>query len=98
MNKRKTILQKFIEFNTGKRLANSKKKTLLAVSGGMDSMVMCQLFNEAGFPFAIAHCNFQLRGDEADGDEQFVAALAKQYKAPIFVKKFNTREYAEQKG
>src|SRR5438552_4669807 len=98
MNKRKTLLQKFIEFNTGKRLANGKKKTLLALSGGMDSVVMCHLFKEAGFPYVIAHCNFQLRGDEADGDEQFVTGLAKQFKAEVFVKKFSTAHYAEQKS
>jgi len=67
MNKKKTLVQKFIKFSAAKRLANAKKKTLLTVSGGMDSVVMCALFNKAEFPFAIAHCNFQLRGKESDG-------------------------------
>ena len=98
MNKKKTLLQKFTEFNAAKRLANGKKTTLLTVSGGMDSIVMCHLFKQAGFPFAIAHCNFQLRGAEADGDEQFVTDLAKQYGVKLFVKKFNTKQYAEEKS
>ena len=47
---------------------------LLAVSGGIDSMCMAELFAslEESVPFAIAHCNFGLRGSESDGDEGFV--------------------------
>jgi tRNA(Ile)-lysidine synthase len=70
MNKKKTLFQKFIEFNAEKRLANTKKRTLLAVSGGIDSVVMCDLFHKAQFPFAIAHCNFQLRGKDSKADEE----------------------------
>ena len=98
MNKNKTLLQKFIAFNTTKRLASAKKKTLLAVSGGIDSVVMCALFNEAKFPFAIVHCNFQLRGEEATGDEKFVKELGKRYGVEVFVKKFDTKKYAEEKN
>lgn len=98
MNKRKSLSEKFIEFNTSKRLANRKKKTLLAVSGGIDSGVMCDLFREVKFPFAIAHCNFQLRGKESDADEKFVLDLAKKYSVEFFVKKFDTKKYAEEKN
>ena len=51
---------------------------LLAVSGGVDSMCMAELFasQECPVPFAIAHCNFHLRGEESDGDEQFVCQWA----------------------
>lgn len=107
MNKRKSLSEKFIEFNTDKRLANRKKKTLLAVSGGIDSVVMCSLFYESKFPrptgssgraFAIAHCNFQLRGKESDADEEFVTNLAKKYGVEFFVKKFDTKKYAEEKS
>jgi len=97
MNKRKSLSEKFIEFNTSKRLANRKKKTLLAVSGGTDSVVMCNMFNEVKFPFAIAHCNFQLRGKESDADEKFVEDLAKKYGVEFYVKKFDTKKYAEEK-
>lgn len=98
MNKKKALVQKFIEFNTAKRLANAKKKTMLTVSGGIDSVVMCVLFNEAKFPFAIAHCNFQLRGKESDGDEQLVKELGKKYGIEVFVKKFDTKKYAVEKS
>jgi tRNA(Ile)-lysidine synthase len=98
MNKQKDLLQKFTEFNHDKHLANRKKKCLLTVSGGMDSMVMCDLFFRAGFPFAIAHCNFNLRGKESDGDEQLVKSLTKKYKVEVFTKSFATKEYAEQKN
>lgn len=98
MNKKKTLHQKFIEFNAKKRMAGAKKKTLLAISGGVDSMVMCNLFHEAKFPFAIAHCNFQLRGKESDGDEELVKGLAKKYEVEVFVKKFDTKKYADEKS
>lgn len=72
--------------------------TLLAVSGGLDSVVMAHLFKKAGYPFAIAHCNFQLRGTESDEDELFVQQVALDYEAPFFVKCFETRTYAEKHG
>ncbi|HRG88302.1 MAG TPA: tRNA lysidine(34) synthetase TilS [Chitinophagales bacterium] len=98
MNKNKTLLQRFTEYNTAKRLANRKKKTLLTVSGGVDSVVMCHLFKAAGYPFAIAHCNFQLRGDESNGDEAFVKTLGDVYGVPVYVKQFDTKGYSESNG
>ncbi|MEJ7671386.1 MAG: tRNA lysidine(34) synthetase TilS [Chitinophagaceae bacterium] len=68
---------------------------LLAVSGGVDSVVLCELCKQAGYDFVIAHCNFQLRGEESDRDEHFVRELSKKYKVQIFVKKFETNDYAE---
>ncbi len=98
MNKNKTLLQKFIEFNAQKRMANAHKRTLLAVSGGMDSVVMCHLYHKAGFPFGIAHCNFKLRGEESDADEKFVLELGKKYGIKVFIKTFETEKYATQKN
>lgn len=98
MNKNKTLLQKFIEFNSAKRLASAKKKTLLAISGGTDSVVMCDLFHRAGYPFAMAHCNFQLRGKESDADEEFVKQLGQTYKVRAFTHRFETEKYAGEKG
>ena len=51
-------------------------KMLLAVSGGVDSMVMAELFLHSGMEFGLAHCNFSLRGEESDGDEALVTAWA----------------------
>ncbi|MBL0308434.1 MAG: tRNA lysidine(34) synthetase TilS [Bacteroidetes bacterium] len=96
MNKNKSLLQKFQEFNADNRMASRKKKTILAVSGGVDSVVMCDLFHQAEFPFVIAHCNFQLRGIESDEDESFVKRLAEKYSVVVFVKRFNTKEYSEE--
>ncbi len=56
--------------------AGSRGKVLLTVSGGIDSVVMCDLFSEAGLDCGIAHCNFRLRGEESDGDAVFVSKLA----------------------
>ncbi len=68
---------------------------MLAVSGGVDSVVLCELCHQAGFNFEIAHCNFQLRGEESDRDERFVEALGEKYKTKVFVKKFDTSDYVE---
>ncbi len=74
------------------------KHFLLAVSGGLDSMVMVDLFHKAELPFGIIHCNFTLRGKESDEDARFVKKMAKQYKAPFYLKKFRTEEYAKKSG
>jgi tRNA(Ile)-lysidine synthase len=71
-----------------------KTNVLLAVSGGIDSTVLCQLSRQAGLSFAIAHCNFNLRGEESERDEAFVQSLSNKYGVEFFVKKFDTTAYA----
>lgn len=70
---------------------------LLATSGGVDSVVLCDLFYKMGLPFCIAHCNFQLRGEESERDEQFVKSLGEKYDKEVFIKKFETKEYVAEK-
>lgn len=70
-------------------------KVLLAVSGGIDSVLMCYLFVQAEISFGMAHCNFNLRGEESDGDQAFVEALAKQLNVPLFLKDCDTKGYAK---
>lgn len=70
------------------------KRMLLAVSGGLDSMVLVHLCQKLNLNFAIAHCNFQLRGKESDGDENFVKEYAKLNKINSFVTKFDTEKYS----
>ncbi len=76
------------------RLFEPGDPVLLAVSGGVDSMVMAELFHRAEYNFTIAHCNFGLRGAESNQDERFVASIAEGYGVKLFVKHFKTREYA----
>ncbi len=61
-------------------------------------MVMLQCFRESGLSFGIAHCNFQLRGQESDGDEKFVQEKAAELGVPFFTKRFDTKNYASEKG
>ena len=72
-------------------------RLLLAVSGGVDSVVLVELCQRAGLDFAIAHCNFQLRENDSERDEQFVRDLAAKYGRPIHVKRFETKLYATEK-
>ncbi|MCE1198614.1 MAG: tRNA lysidine(34) synthetase TilS, partial [Marinilabiliales bacterium] len=71
---------------------------LVAVSGGMDSVVLLDVLVKKGFNCQVAHCNFLLRGMESDEDAQFVQALANHYGLPFHSKPFQTREYAQAEG
>ncbi|HOY07380.1 MAG TPA: tRNA lysidine(34) synthetase TilS [Saprospiraceae bacterium] len=79
-------------------LSDPSSTTLLAVSGGLDSIVMAHLFHASGLPFSIAHCNFQLRGAESDEEAEFVSLLAASLGTPIFIKRFETTAYAAEHG
>lgn len=70
---------------------------IVAVSGGVDSVVACYLFKAANLPFAIAHCNFNLRGEESKRDEVFVQKLATQLFVPFYVNHFSTEKHATEK-
>jgi len=82
---------KFIEKNS---LFTPGNKVLAAVSGGMDSVVMAHLLKAAGYSFSIAHCNFQLRGDEAIADQEFSHQLAQQFRVQFHTINFDTSAYA----
>lgn len=70
-------------------------RLLLAVSGGLDSVVLTHLCKTIGLNFALAHCNFNLRGDESDADEDFVLDLAEDYNLEVFIEGFDTGTYAK---
>ena len=89
------LLTAFINHIRDNRLFQSPGRLLLAVSGGIDSVVLCELCHRAGYLFHLAHVNFQLRGKESDEDELLVRRLAEQYNAPLYVKKIDTNTYAE---
>lgn len=72
-----------------------QSKLLLAVSGGVDSVVLAHLCKLAKLDFSLAHCNFNLRDAESDEDEQFVMNLAKKLDEEVFIEHFDTKAYAE---
>ncbi|HOG24982.1 MAG TPA: tRNA lysidine(34) synthetase TilS [Bacteroidales bacterium] len=91
----------------GRLLEGSSGGILLAISGGVDSMVMAHLFIQwlgsgSGKPLqrkvAAAHMNFSLRQAESDGDQEFVEAWARRYDIPVYTKKVQTLDYASGKG
>lgn len=74
------------------------KKLLLAVSGGLDSVVMTHLCHQLKLNLALAHCNFNLRPVESDLDEEFVLALAEGLDLDVFIESFDTETYAKEEA
>ena len=88
------VLEKFTSYIKNNSLCTVSDNILVAVSGGIDSVVLLDLFIKSGYSCAIAHCNFNLRGQESEGDQSFVEALAKSYEIPFYSKTFETLDYA----
>ena len=76
-------------------LVNPGDKILLAVSGGIDSMIMAHLFHQLEYNIGIAHCNFSLRAGESDKDEEMVRKFALEHNIPFFTKRFETKAFAK---
>lgn len=92
------MVHKFQLFIAKNALCDTRQELMLAVSGGVDSVVMTDLFYSAGYSCSILHCNFGLRGSESDGDEAFVRSLAASYDMPVFVQRFETEDFAKEEG
>ncbi len=88
------MLERFNRYIQEKSLFGKTDYVIAGVSGGLDSVCLCYLLYQAGYNFGIAHCNFGLRGEESDEDERFVKELADKYKAPFYVRSFETEAYA----
>lgn len=88
-----TLQKKFERFVKKESLFEPSDKLLVAVSGGIDSMVLLHLLHSSGYSVAIAHCNFQLRGNESDLDATLVSNYADNMKVRHFQKNFDTRDY-----
>ena len=91
LNALKDFIKKHALFNI------NSDKILLAVSGGVDSVVMWDLFDRLKVNYVIGHCNFHLRGEDADLDEKLVKEMAEKYNATSFFTHFDTRQYARLK-
>ena len=90
--------EELIKFILSENLFTPGDRILLAVSGGLDSAVMTELFHQTAYRFGIAHCNFQLRSEDSERDELFVSELAKRMKVPFYAKRFQTVRSAKEKG
>ena len=73
-----------------------EQKLLLAFSGGLDSRVLLDLLCQLEIDFSVAHCNFDLRADASEADALFCAQIAEQHQLPFFIKKFDTKSFAEE--
>ncbi len=92
------LLHRFQEFLRSQNLLSGESSCLLAVSGGLDSMVLCELFLQTQLEFGIAHANFQLRGAESDQDETFVQSWALRHRIKFFSQGFETEVFAAEEG
>jgi tRNA(Ile)-lysidine synthase len=88
--------KRFTENINNHHLFQKNDLLIIAVSGGVDSIVLCHLCHTVGLTFAMAHCNFKLRGEESDRDEQFVKNAANNYQVKLVVKTFDTEVYAKE--
>ncbi|MGQ7868609.1 tRNA lysidine(34) synthetase TilS [Sunxiuqinia sp. sy24] len=92
------MLPKLENYIATEHLLLPTDRLVLAVSGGCDSVVMLDLFRQMKHDFVVAHCNFKLRGAESDGDEVFMRDYCGEYGIELYVKTFETREFALQEG
>ena len=93
-----TMLDQFKAYINRYNLLAEGEKVILALSGGIDSMVLADLLLKSKVEFVAAHCNFHLRGEESVGDEKFVREFAEKNGIQCFVKQFETEQYAVKIG
>lgn len=79
------------------KLLNKTDKVLIALSGGADSVALLRVMLQLGYKVEALHCNFHLRGDESDRDEQFVRELCNVHDVPLHCKHFDTKQYCKDK-
>lgn len=89
------MINKFNRYIQKEKLFTPKHKLLVAVSGGNDSMALCELLREAGYTFSVAHVNFTLRGAESDADASFVEGYCLRNKIKYHYNSFDTAAYAK---
>ena len=92
------MLPLFKQYIKDKKLIHPHERLLVAVSGGVDSVLLARFCVEARYQVTLAHCNFQLRGEESERDETFVRALSSELGVPLLVQHFDTIQLAEASG
>ncbi len=90
------MLQKVRQIIQSQELISDNQNVLVAVSGGIDSMVMLHVLHQLGYHLTVAHCNFSLRGEESDADAEFVQKKAQEMRINCEVKQFDTQSYASE--
>lgn len=91
------IQQRITQYIEKEDLFSSDSKILVALSGGADSVALLCILHAAGYHCEAAHCNFHLRGEESNRDEQFVRQLCKRYGIRLHTIDFDTTRYAAEK-
>lgn len=92
------MLDEFNKYIRSEDLFDEEDRLLLAVSGGIDSMVMLNLFSDTSYKIAAAHCNFGLRAAESDDDQVFVEQQCKRINIPLYTRRFDTVARASERG
>lgn len=87
---------KILTYINKENLLKRGEKVVVACSGGADSIFLLHIVDKLGFDCVVAHCNFHLRGEESDRDENFVRDFCKTRNLTLIVKSFATREYAQE--
>lgn len=98
MARQSVLLKRFQRYIEKYLLCSPEDKILLAVSGGVDSMVMLSLFANSEYQVGVAHCNFQLRGEESDQDEEEVRKVAEAAGMPYYARRFETQSEVDTSG
>lgn len=91
------IRSRISQYIDNEHLFSSEDKILVALSGGADSVALLRLLQSLHYTCQAAHCNFHLRGEESDRDEQFVRTLCQEQNIPLYTTHFQTEEYASEK-
>ncbi|MBC8047398.1 MAG: tRNA lysidine(34) synthetase TilS, partial [Fimbriimonadaceae bacterium] len=91
-----SFIDKFNTHISENRLFRNTETILLAVSGGIDSVVMAELFYQCKLNFGIAHCNFQLRDEDSNADEKFAKEIAEKYDVAFYDKRFDTIKFQKE--
>jgi tRNA(Ile)-lysidine synthase len=90
-----SLLNRFQQHVTGKQFFEPGDQLIVACSGGIDSVTLCDLLAKSGIAFSIAHMNFQLREEESERDAEFVKQLAASYSVFFHTKKVDTTAHTK---